>query len=53
MLSLDNTDTSQIDTIEVHGAKWIKIDDLLQMDINDSIKRMAEKTQKLATNFKK
>lgn len=51
ILSLDNNDISKIDTIEIHGAKWIKIEDLLAMDISDSIRRMAEKTQNLAREY--
>lgn len=47
LLTLDNTDVSKIDTIEVHGAQWVYIDDLLWLDTESSIRRMAEKTKKL------
>ena len=46
LLTLDNMDVSKIDTIEVHGARWIAIDELLQdKSISQSIRRMAEKTR--------
>lgn len=47
ILTIDNMDTSQIDAAEVHGAKWIPIDELLSENIEESIRRMAEKTKKL------
>lgn len=39
-----------IDTAEVHNAKWIAIDDLLNENTEESIRRMAEKTKNFA-NF--
>ncbi len=39
-----------IDTAEVHNAKWIAIDDLLNENTEESIRRMTEKTKNFA-NF--